>query len=320
MITGNESIWEHSSCDWCGSTETDLIFEGPDRLHRLPGVFSMRRCRRCGILRQEPRLTWSYLSTYYPENYSAYNYNTWETNSPIIRRMNNYGNVKRRRFVEKHQTGGRLLEVGCGTGAFLRELARSSKWELEGLEPSIPAAEFASKTLAVPIHHERLSKVDLKPVSYDAIVLWCVLEHLGQPLQDLRRIYSLLKDGGWLFFSMPNVESLAARMFGPFWSGWDLPRHLYIFPRPILHNILEQIGFGFISERCISTSYHTLGHSLDFWSQSWESRHPRIRQLMVGLYHTWFVRMGLFLPLALLDRLKLSTNITIAAQKLNLPS
>jgi SAM-dependent methyltransferase len=315
MKNADELKWEKTNCPWCGTYESDLVFEGPDRLHDLPGMFHLRRCRQCGVLRQDPRLIWEHLSAYYPEDYPAYTYETGETTSALYRRISNYGNVKRRRFVEKFQSGGRLLEVGTGTGAFLRELVKSSKWEVEGIEPSQPASAFAAKTLKVPIHDARLSEVDLEPASFDAIVLWCVLEHLTQPVQDLRYIHSLLKDGGWLFLSVPNYESLETKLFGRFWSGWDLPRHLTIFPRLVLRQILTQIGFSQISERCVSSSYNALGHSLSFWSQSWKSDHPKVHQALFSFYQSWFARLGLFFPLALLDRLNLSTNISFAAQK-----
>ena len=316
MTDMNGLQWEHTTCAWCGTTASDLVFKGPDRLHGLPGLFYFCRCRQCGVLRQDPRLIWEHLSTYYPYDYAAYAYNAGEMKSPLRQLINNYGNVKRRRFVEKHQSSGRLLEVGCGTGAFLRETVKSGRWEVEGIEPNRAAATYTAKMLGVPIHQGRFSEVDLKPAAYDAIVLWCVLEHLSQPMQDLRRCYSLLKSGGWLFFSMPNYESLGAKVFGPYWSGWDLPRHLYVFPRPVLRQMLTHIGFGHTSEQCISTSYNTLGHSIEFWSQSWESKYPRARQILLNAYRSWFARIGLLLPLVLLDRLNLTTNITIAVQKI----
>lgn len=315
MIDADKLQWEHTSCAWCGTTESNVVFKGPDRLHDLPGLFTLCRCRKCGVLRQEPRLTWEYLSLYYPEDYPAYVFTSGEKNSSLKEGIANYGNVKRRRFVEKHQPGGRLLEVGCGSGAFLREVVKEGNWEVEGIEPTPSANAYAAKTLGVPIHQGRFSELDFKPASFDAIVLWCVLEHLGQPVQDLYHIHSLLKDGGWLFFSMPNFESLDAKVFGRFWSGWDLPRHLYIFPRPVLRQILTHIGFGRISERCISSSYDALGHSLEFWSQSWAGTHPKVHQVLFSFYRSWFARLGLLPPLALLDRLNLTTNISVAAQK-----
>jgi SAM-dependent methyltransferase len=317
MIDAEKLQWEHTSCAWCGTTATDVIFKGPDRLHELPGSFTFCRCKKCGVLRQEPRLTWEHLSLYYPEDYPAYAHDADAMDSPFLEGIKNFGNVKRRRFVEKHQPGGRLLEIGCGTGAFLRELVKSGKWDVEGIEPTQSANEYAAKTLGVPIHQGRFSELDFKPASYDAIVLWCVLEHLSQPVQDLSHIHSLLKDGGWLFFSMPNFESMEAKVFGPFWSGWDLPRHLYIFPRPVLRQMLTHIGFGHISGRCISSSYDLLGHSLEFWSQSWANKHPKVQRALFKIYRSWFARLGLLLPLALLDRLNLSTNISFAAQKVS---
>jgi SAM-dependent methyltransferase len=316
MSDADKRQWEHTNCAWCGTSASEVVFEGPDRLHDLPGLFYFRRCKQCGVLRQDPRLTWEHLSSYYPQDYPAYTFDAGEMNPFLLKKINNYGNIKRRRFVEKYQPCGRLLEVGSGTGAFLRELVKSGRWEVVGIEPNQEAAAYTSENLGVSIHHGRFSEVDLKPATYDAIVLWCVLEHLSEPVQDLRYIHSLLKDGGWLFFSMPNYESLEAKVFGPFWSGWDLPRHLYIFPRSILYEILTQIGFGQISKRCISTSYHALGHSLEFWSQSWEKEHPKIHRTLLKFYRSWFARLGLLLPLAMLDRLNLSTNISFAAQKI----
>lgn len=316
MTTSDELIWEKTSCSYCGSSLCDPAFSGPDRLHGLPGLFHLQRCRQCGVLRQEPRLAWETLSTYYPEDYAAYNYNDSEKDSRWKRGVDNYGNVKRRRYVEKYQPGGRLLEVGCGTGAFLHEVVRSGKWQSEGLEPSPQAAGFAARTLSIPIHQGRLSEVDLQSASFDAIVLWCVLEHLSSPVQDLLYIYSLLKPGGWLFFSIPNLESLEAKIFGRFWSGWDLPRHLYIFPRASIRRLLKEMGFDRISIRSISSSYNQLGHSLDFWSQTWAASHPNTRRLLLNAYRSWFGRVAFLLPLALLDRLNLSTNITFAARKL----
>jgi SAM-dependent methyltransferase len=310
--------WESAPCPCCGSESVEPIFEGPDRLHHLPGSFSFSRCLKCGAFRQQPRLAWSSLAAYYPEEYAAYHYSAPST--PSLRtKLANYGNVKRRRFVEKHLPGGRLLEVGCGTGAFLRELAASTCWQLEGIEPTPSAAAFTSQSLGLPIHQGRLDEIDLQPSSYDAVVMWCVLEHLTQPIEDLRRVHSLLKEGGWLFFSMPNSDSLEARIFGPYWSGWDLPRHLYVFPRRLLIETLSRLGFETRSCRCIGSSYQQLAHSLDFWSQSWAGRHPALRRLLLKAYNSWFGRLAFALPLALLDRLNLSTNITFAFKKRSLP-
>lgn len=314
MIT-NQLQWEESACAWCGSIDDELIFEGPDRLHGLSGTFRLVRCKRCGVFRQNPRLKWDSLSKYYPDDYLSYDYNAGGYQNSIRTWIRNRGNRKRRLAIERFQPGGRLLEVGCGTGAFLIELLNSGHWDVVGIEPNEKAASHARRTSGVPIHQGMFSDATLEPESFDAIVLWCVVEHLVQPIQDLRRAHALLKKGGSLFFSVPNYESLEAKIFGRFWSGWDLPRHLHFFPQSILHEILESIGFHNISTRCISTSYQALGHSLNFWSQDWADKYPKLRHSLMQFYRSWIVRLGLFVPLAILERFNLTTNITYFAQK-----
>ena len=314
-MIANQPQWEENACAWCGSTDYEVTFEGPDRLHGLPGTFQFVRCKQCGVLRQNPRLRWESLSKYYPEDYVSYNYDAGGYRDSIQTKIRNRGNRKRRLAIEHFQPGGRLLEVGCGTGAFLRELSNSGHWNIVGIEPNEKAALSARQMVGAPIHHGVFADARLEPESFDAIVLWCVVEHLAQPIEDLRRAHALLKKGGWLFFSVPNYESLGTNFFGEFWSGWDLPRHLYVFPKPILREILVSIGFHGISTRCISTSYHALGHSLDFWSQDWANKYPKIRHYSMQFYRSWLVRLGLFFPLAILVRLNLTTNISYFAQK-----
>jgi hypothetical protein len=144
--------------------------------------------------------------------------------------------------------------------------------------------------------------------------MWHVLEHLPEPVADLRRAHRLLRPNGWLMMMIPNVESLAARVFGPYWLGWELPRHLYLFPRRTLDAILTSVGFRSADWRCLRGSYATLGYSLEFWSRA-EGGHRWLAQMLVRAHRTLFARAALLVPLWVLDQLKLTTVITVFAQK-----
>jgi SAM-dependent methyltransferase len=142
-----------------------------------------------------------------------------------------------------------------------------------------------------------------------------VVEHFYHPIQDLRRAGDLLKPGGLLVFSLPNIEGLDARIFGKYWSGWELPRHLYLFPRQKLHEYLKQIGFEVLDDGCIAGSHGGWRMSLEFWSQSWEAKHPRLKRLLLKFYQSWLARALLLLPLFVVDRLKASTLMVYFARK-----
>jgi SAM-dependent methyltransferase len=211
-----------------------------------------------------------------------------------------------------------MLEVGSGTGLFLEEAIRLGHWDVVGVEPSEHAASYSREALGVEIIQSPFAEAEFPPscdASFDAVVFWNVFEHLYHPVADLRKARRLLKPGGWVVIGLPNVESWEQRIFGKYWVGWDQPRHLYLFPQKTLRHILEKEGFRYETARCLSTSYSVLYYSLDFWSQTWEQRFPRLRRLLLRSYRTLLVRALLIPPLWLLDRLKLGTVITIFAQK-----
>lgn len=316
----SQDHWSVNSCAWCSSTASEFIFEGPDRLGHMPGKFQMVRCKKCGLIRQNPRLVWDRLKDYYPDDYVAYDWGADQEKKSIFQSwINGYGNWKRRRAIESYIVGGTLLEVGCGTGAFLRELLGTNRWEVIGIEPNASAVAYARKSLKSKIYEGRFSEIPLREESLDVVVMFCVLEHLENPIEDLKKANKLMKLGGYLVFTIPNPESLGNFVFGKYWAGWDLPRHLYIFPHDVLNEILIESGFQIISRQCLATSYHALGHSLEFWTQSWETKYPRLKRLLIYIYYWRVVRIALAVPLSIIDRINLCTNITYFVQKTGSP-
>jgi SAM-dependent methyltransferase len=315
MFELSQLQWEECVCDGCSSQEYQTILEGPDRSEGLPGTFRIVQCANCGLLRQNPRLVWDSLKLYYPENYHAYTPMIREEKHWWRRLDRRYGQWKRLQSIERFKRGGRLLEVGCGTGVFLEEVMRSGRWEAVGIEPSTESAAYVRNALNIPVYEQLLPEVNLEAHSFDVIVLWNVVEHFYYPIRDLRLAHRLLKPDGLLVFSLPNLESLDAKIFGRYWAGWELPRHLYLFPRQQLRGALDKIGFLLIDERCVTGSHGGWRMSLEFWSQSWEEKYPKIKSLLLKVYQSWLMRILLLLPLFIQDRLKASTLIVYFAQK-----
>jgi SAM-dependent methyltransferase len=136
---------------------------------------------------------------------------------------------------------GRLLDVGSGKGAFLAA-ARDAGWETLGVEYAPEAAEAARAAFGVDVIVENF--LDVRELgTFDLVTMWHVLEHLTDPIGALARAADCLNPGGRLLVSVPNLESLQARLGGEDWFHLDLPRHLFHFTPRSLTTLVERAGF-----------------------------------------------------------------------------
>ena len=127
------------------------------------------------------------------------------------------------------QSSKKLLDMGCGTGDFLK-IAQQNNWDITGIEPNIRARTIANKkTNNLVYGAERLIKLDQK--SYDVITLWHVLEHLHNFEEQLLILKNLLKPNGTLIIAVPNFKSYDAQYYQNFWAAYDVPRHLWHFSK-----------------------------------------------------------------------------------------
>jgi SAM-dependent methyltransferase len=136
---------------------------------------------------------------------------------------------------------GRLLDVGSGKGAFLAA-ARDAGWDALGVEYAPEAAEAARATFGVDVIVGDFLEVR-QLGTFDVVTMWHVLEHLTNPMGALAHAAESLKPGGRLLVSVPNLDSLQARLGGDDWFHLDLPRHLFHFTPRSLTTLVERAGF-----------------------------------------------------------------------------
>lgn len=300
-------------CEGCGNTGAVPVFRGRDYLKGRPGEFTVVRCESCGLRFQWPQLPWERLQTYYEGEYHAPLLR--DTPSPLRRMVQRVGVLKQRWYVERFCRGGHLLDVGCGSGLFLEEMQHSGRWHLTGVEPDADVAATTREQLGIPVVPHLFEQANLPAASQDVITLWHVLEHVYAPRYVLHKAWHLLKPGGYLVFAVPNYESLSRLLFGRHWVGWDLPRHLFVFPRPVLRRMLHEARFHLVDQRCFLISYHSLGHTLDFWTQDWPPSLHGLAHWLRRAYATPLARVGLFPLQVLVERLGIATVMTWVAQK-----
>jgi len=302
------------SCDNCGSEGGRFLFSGPDRLCGLPGWFTLVQCCECGWIRQNPRLGDEDLKKYYPNDYVAFGkaiedemgfWNRWDRR---------YGLIKRCESIERLVPLGRILEVGCGTGVFLSEM-RQRGWSVAGIEPNAYASNYATTRFSLEVFNGTLEQYDPAPESFDVIYLSNVLEHLTTPAQDLRRIQRALVRGGLLVMSVPNLESLDRKLFGESWIGWELPRHLYLFPYAALERFFVSIGMRIITRDCPSGSHYAFLLSLQLFLGDHTALDRRVINKIIDAMRQFPVRLGALPFFWVMDRLRLSSILTYYARK-----
>lgn len=234
---GTETV----SCPNCGESKASVLFEGRDVLYGVPGVFPVRRCALCGLIYISPRPTAAELASYYPDEYGPH---TIPDDSVSIPGAGQKHLAWRIGLIERFAPSrGRVLDVGCATGQMLDGL-RARGWEVCGVEPGVNAAAYARDRRGLNVRQGTLRESQFPDAHFDVVCFWHSLEHVPDPKETLREAARVARPGATLLLSLPNPDCGMARWFGPYWCGWDVPRHLCLFPRNVLTRMLEETGWS----------------------------------------------------------------------------
>ncbi len=299
----NKTTSGTATCLLCGSGRLKRIQK--DLPAEDGSLFGILECVACRLGVIDPILPPQTLSSYYPEDYYSYqeiadhqeiNAGSYERIGRSIRTQtyrDHYLPVSKKNmklldricmkalallggfrfgFSLPPQNGGRILDVGCGDGFFLRSV-KSIGWEAHGIEMNEKAVHRAKSIGVDQVTQGTFADASYPDNYFDVIRFWSVLEHIHDPVTTLTKVNQLLKPKGLLVLQVPNYRSAAARWAGPRWSAWDVPRHLYHFSSRSLTTLLEKSGFQ--TTRLGTCSVGTLPASL--------SRHPGLIMRITGL-------------------------------------
>lgn len=229
---------ENVKCDLCGSDDHEEVFQSPDMLLRVDKeVHTLVCCSQCGLLYVNPRPIAEEMPRYYPSSYEPYKAKA----SAMKRIMSLVESRNARNIARLVRPGSTVVEVGCGAGELLHRIAERGL-VARGVENS-PHAVAAARALGLDVYQGTLAEAHLEDESVDAVILKHVIEHLPSPSSTLKEIRRVLKPGGYVVLWLPNGASLEARVFGRYWHGYDLPRHLFTFGPLTITELLCRAGF-----------------------------------------------------------------------------
>ncbi len=228
---------EYVRCNLCGADDYVVVYRSDVDLYRQsdPNNLNCRivKCRRCGLVYANPREATALLADIYREVEDDKYLEQKPAKDASYR-----WNLNR---LERYVRGGRLLDVGCGHGFFL-SLLEPARWERLGIEPAHAAARYGRERLGLDIKEVFLADDDLPAGYFDAVTMFHVMEHVADPLRDLKLVYDVLKPGGYLYVEFPDFSSVFARWRKRRW--WYVMRfHTYYFNRRTATRMLARAGF-----------------------------------------------------------------------------
>jgi SAM-dependent methyltransferase len=164
---------------------------------------------------------------------------------------------------------GKVLDIGCGGGAFLDEMAGIG-WQTCGVEPDPEGATNA----AANGHriHDSLRAPELAASGpFDLVYLSHTLEHMHSPRAGLAVARQLTATHGWLIIEVPNPDSLVTWLFQSLSSAFNAT-HLYFFTPETLRQIVEQSGYRVCSVRLKASARQFLesfDHVAEVFATDW---------------------------------------------------
>jgi 2-polyprenyl-3-methyl-5-hydroxy-6-metoxy-1,4-benzoquinol methylase len=242
------------NCPLCGESGEMLYPRLKDRLFEAPGSWNLKQCPNddCGLIWPDPTPLIEDIGKAYVNYYTHSSATANLSSRAKIRQRFEMIYIRQRfgypapspnywdillGFLFYHREGGttfvrwkpggRLLDVGCGSGDYLT-LMKSLGWEVEGVEFD-PAAVAAARKTGLSVRCGSLEEQAYPSESFDAIMMHHVIEHVPDPVASLKECARILKPGGEVLLFTPNSSSLTHSLFRECWRGLETPRHLHIF-------------------------------------------------------------------------------------------
>lgn len=234
---------EAVTCPLCGPGDVRRVATGRDYRFGHPETYTFVSCVRCGLVFLNPRPTGAAIGALYKRYYTPH--------GSLAREALRTGADGALARLWRSLTGsctphalararGRVLDVGCGTGELLLHL-RAAGHDVRGVE-SNPRYQTLHHELGLPVFCGSLGDARFPGVAFDTVILSQVIEHVGDPVGTLREIRRLLVPRGRVLIYCPNAAGYLRRWFGPYWHGWHVPFHFWVFDRRTIAELARRAG------------------------------------------------------------------------------
>ena len=232
------------SCPNCKSNKYYFFLRSKDyRFGKDNKVFTIVKCKDCGLMYLNPIFLESDLSKFYGVDFYFGYGNFLNKITKIISSITVHPFIKK---LKKYKKNGRILDVGCGKGGLVLSFLKY-RYDAYGLEINKDAKQFIEAKLKKRIIFSGLENANFEKKSFDVITAIHVLEHVYDLESFLIQIKANLKDDGVFYVRVPNNDFFEYKFFKKYAFNLEVPRHLSFFTKESLKKVLENAGFNEIT-------------------------------------------------------------------------
>jgi len=244
-----DSLFEYRNCPACGQNDFEVLHESNmedcdfreavETVYMLWGERYGRhvKCNNCHLIYVNPIEKRNKINEAYSQRKCV--------DVAIIKESRLRATESQVGLIKRYGNGTRLLDVGCGEGFFLFNASKAG-YIVKGIELSQDAAAYARSEFGLDVEAKSFEELRFSENHFDVVTLWQVLEHVPFPLIIIKEIHRILKPGGMLVITTPDIGGVPAKILKKRW--WCITRlHINQFTTKTLTNIIKNAGFKNIS-------------------------------------------------------------------------
>jgi 2-polyprenyl-3-methyl-5-hydroxy-6-metoxy-1,4-benzoquinol methylase len=136
-----------------------------------------------------------------------------------------------------------LLDVGAGGGDFLALCDEVTDFELHAMEFSENSVEFLETIVGKNnLYREEISNTEFNGIQFDIITMFGVLEHINNPVKELKKCKEILSVNGKVLILVPNLYCRAFKILGINIPTLNPRSHLNYFCKKSMEYLCNEVG------------------------------------------------------------------------------